>query len=66
MVIDIEKIERIDLNAGEVLHVKSVGLLSCQQREYIYDLFKAVLPDNEVLISDRHIDITLEAINPEA
>ena len=52
MMIDIEKIERIKLEPGDVLHVKSDTHLSSLDVERIHKQMKELFPNNKFFISD--------------
>lgn len=65
MLIDITKIERIKLEPGEAIHVKAGVVLSNAQITGINDIFVDLFPGNKVVISDRRVDISLEAIKVE-
>ncbi len=62
MMIDIEKIERLELKPGEVLHVKAGVRLTSNQTNAAYSTFRSLFPNNKVFISDQASDISLEAI----
>jgi hypothetical protein len=56
MTIEIEDVKRLHLNPGDVLVVK---LSQSADLGYVRDILKRIFPDNEVLLADQDVELTV-------
>jgi hypothetical protein len=56
MTIEIEDVKRLHLNPGDVLVVK---LSQSADHGYARDILKRIFPDNEVLLADQDVELTV-------
>lgn len=59
MNIEIDELKRVSLNPGEVILVRSQSRLSAFQKDDIRGTLKKAFPDNEIVIVDGNLDLSI-------